>query len=479
MTIRYIDKDSGNRLLLFFAGWGMDETPFLALRRSGYDIAVVFDYTGFDPDASAARIREFIAPYAETVVIAWSFGVRVAQEILSLLNQCPTNITRTVAVNGSPMHVNDSLGIPEIIFNGTLAGLSETSLRKFYRRMFATSGEFAEFESRRPRRPFESLRGELVTFSRLSPLMPDPGIWNLALVSSADRIFPPANLLAAWSGVEMKVLEDSPHCPDFNDLFSRFVVDKRLIADKFSKAAPSYAAQASVQDHAAGRLWCLARPHVFRLADSHAGSRSPLNALEVGFGSGVLTARYVPEIPSLNLTLWDIASLPMPSSAPAAAKMVCCDAESEIKRLPSGSVDLLLSASALQWFHSPARFIAQLARVLSPGGIAAISLFGKGTFAEIERLTGLTLVYPHIRQLVAAAVENGLTPLEEIGETYTKEFPSVKEMLLHLRQTGVNALESDAAHARRAALRLMKTYPLTPSGAARLTYHTLYLLFRR
>ena len=44
MEFRIVSSAGARRLILIYAGWAMDWHPFSNLRRSGYDIAVVWDY---------------------------------------------------------------------------------------------------------------------------------------------------------------------------------------------------------------------------------------------------------------------------------------------------------------------------------------------------------------------------------------------------------------------------------------------------
>ena len=44
MKQHFIIKNNSKRLLLFFAGWGMDETPFLQIRPTDTDWMVCYDY---------------------------------------------------------------------------------------------------------------------------------------------------------------------------------------------------------------------------------------------------------------------------------------------------------------------------------------------------------------------------------------------------------------------------------------------------
>ena len=60
------------RLLLFFAGWGMDETPFLQIRPTDTDWMVCYDYRSLEFDT------DLLQEYSEIRLIAWSMGIWVA-----------------------------------------------------------------------------------------------------------------------------------------------------------------------------------------------------------------------------------------------------------------------------------------------------------------------------------------------------------------------------------------------------------------
>ena len=70
----FLKKDGTERLLLFFAGWGMDERPFLDLNPS-CDFMVCFDYLSMDFDAGLVR------GYDRIDVVAWSMGVFAASRL--------------------------------------------------------------------------------------------------------------------------------------------------------------------------------------------------------------------------------------------------------------------------------------------------------------------------------------------------------------------------------------------------------------
>ena len=156
----------------------MDAAPFSSLSKPGYDIMLLSDYSGFRPDEDTDLLAASICNYQEIVVMAWSFGVRIAADFLAGWRR-KLPITRAVAINGTTEHISDSCGIPLRIFQGTLENLSPQSVRKFNRRMFNTASEFQAFiESDGCRRPFESLRKELETFAEMNAIEADTSMWG-------------------------------------------------------------------------------------------------------------------------------------------------------------------------------------------------------------------------------------------------------------------------------------------------------------
>ena len=473
MQSEFIFKSSSRRLIVLFLGWGMDASPFRHLARSGFDILALWDYTGLDRPGSWERdMTEFASVcggYDEVVIVAWSYGVRIASGFLESWN-ASLPVTLTLAVNGTPMHVDEQYGIPPAIFDGTLQRLAEPTIRKFYRRMFSSSEAFAGFLECKPDRSAESLKSELEVFARLKPL--DAGaVWNVALIDDADLIFPSAAQRAFWPSEKALTLGSQGHFPDFQSILDRFTVDKSLVGRRFSAARETYRRGASVQRRVAESLWSRVEPLI-------EGKRDFGRIIEVGAGTGVLTELYEMALTCggcrwSSLELWDLAE--HFGMLPSNASWLTCDAETCIRSVEPDSVNLLLSSSTLQWFHSPERFMAEAYRVLRKGGIAAFALYGEGTFSQLRELTGVSLRYPSLATLKAALPADAII---EVGETesISMDFASPKELLRHLRETGVNgATEPSPA----LALRIARHYPASPDGRYRLSYCPLYLIFRK
>lgn len=462
---------SNQRLILIFLGWGMDAAPFSSLEKPGYDVMLLSDYTGFCTDDIEA-LEPALSHYSEIVVMAWSFGVRIAAEFLSQ-KRGKLPITRTIAVNGTTRHICNECGIPEHIFNGTLANLSPQSVRKFNRRMFSSATEFQAFcEAGGGNRPFESLLKELTTFQQLEPSETDPAMWNTAIISCNDAIIPAANQQRAWSGVSTKLIADAPHFPDLQSIINNEIIDKQLVARRFAAAAPSYGNNAQVQESVAGRLWQLALPHV--AATLQTSRNRKLHLLEVGTGCGTLTRHFAPLMTGHHIELCDIAPS-QPENLPPGAHFHCCDAETDMRSRSSSTLDTVVSASTIQWFNSPQAFLRETLRVLRPGGIAAISLFGPGTFREISAVTGTSLNYPTLSSLTASIKDHA--EILHAEETLTTQyFDDIRQLMRHIKLTGVNALTPQSPSA---ALRLTRGYKLAPDGRAPLTYHPIYLIFKK
>lgn len=441
MNLEYITQESNRHLLLIFAGWSTDASAFAGLKAAGYDIAVLSDYNSLQmPD---------VGVYDEVVVMAWSLGVWAASVVLP---DSSLPVTLAVAVNGTPWPVSDSRGIPESVFRATAESLTELSFRKFRRRMGGVS---------LPRGPrsIESLVSELRAIDEsLRPV--DRFVWDRAVVSDNDAIFPPAGQLAAWKGTRTAVTPVSGmHTPEsWQSLVDAFVIDKTLVRQRFSRGITTYSDEASVQRRIASHLWELWQKH---------GTRPGL-VLEVGFGDGTLTRLYAEKYKSARLMLWDMIDVSWPG-----ADVRVCDGETEITCLDPESVDVIASASTIQWFNSPARFIDRASAALRPGGMLVLSTFGPETFRQLTAAGVVPLPYLSVEQW-RASVPESMEILELHDGIVTRVFATPVDVIRHLRATGVNARRANVSLAG-----VLRDYPLAADGRASLTYQPIYMILRK
>lgn len=460
-SYRFAGTPGESRLIMVFLGWGMSPEPFVRLAKPGYDVLLLWGYRrgeGFAGELSGVAAR-----YKEVVVVAWSFGVVAASYILEGMRTLP--VTREVAVNGTPLHIDRRRGIPPAVFNITLKGLSEAAVEKFTARMFANEAEFDAFVAAGNSRDFSSVAEELRFFGDLPPYPGSAG-WDFAVAGERDLIFPASSQEACWTeaGVPLSVIAGAGHYIDLQRVIDDFVVDKELVATRFSAARDTYRESAPTQRSVAARLWALARPHI---------PLGALRVLEVGVGDGLLTDLYTPKLEIADLALMDIAVVDS-GRFPAGARFVRCDAEEAVAGLPAESVDLILSASTLQWFHSPERFVAMAYRALAPGGVMALSFFGEGTYREVAAITGVSLKYPDPSRWKPEG-----EVLASLKETLTERFPDAAAAARHISRTGVNALRRDRESSVAAARKLMRSLQADADGRVGLTYVSNYLIIRK
>ncbi len=438
----------------------MDARPFEGLARPGYDIVVLWDYRSLDVDWS------FTAPYEEICVVGWSFGVYAAAATTQSLEP---RVTLRMAIGGTLYPCHNSLGIPDRIFRGTLATLSERNLYKFRRRMCGDSATFERFNARAPQRDVAELADELESFLPENLLMHDPcRRCDVAVIGRDDAIVPPVNQWRAWQGTPL-LMYSGPHYPDFQSLLDRYVMDKERVGERFGRGFDSYEDAGVVQARIVAELCRLL-----------AGLSIPLSApgiriLEVGSGTGMMSRHLHRVAPEGYLEMWDLAGdAPVEGPRRLFRRL---DAETAIARVPAESFDLIVSASTVQWFNSPLQFVRRCMRALHPGGVLVLSTFVAGNLAEVNAVTGRSLPL--------------LTPnawLGALGDDYEVlysrdycddlVFDSAADVFRHLRATGVTGLGRSADGEVPLRSVLNRFHPAL-DGRWHITYRPYILILRK
>lgn len=460
MKHKIVSSADSSRLILIFAGWGMDSRPFEKLHRPGYDVAVVWDYRSFTDDWS------WTDSYSEICVIAWSFGV-YASAMLS--DKLRPKVTLNIAVNGTLYPCDDSRGIPRAIFDGTLKGLCEQSLIKFYRRMCGSADSYRSFESVMPKRDIEGLKDELAMFSidKIQPCK-EALRFDLAIIGNRDAIIPPDNQARAWSGTENAIV-DQPHAVDFQEIIDKYIVDKERVFERFTMGFKSYDQASDVQLEVVDRLEALLRSH--GIWDQM--SRKDVKVLEVGSGTGQLSLRLDRAVTDGYFEMWDLVG----TSCLADRTFRRVDAETEIATLGDNTVDLIVSASTVQWFNSPLRFLDECVRVCRPGGFVAITTFVSGNLAEVSSVTGRSLPLLSSESW-KRSVPAGAELIDCLEWDSVLTFDNAIDVFRHLKDTGVNALGRTAGGESSliASLRGLKQ---NEAGRFDVTYKPIIMIFKK
>ena len=212
----FIIKNNQKHLLLFFAGWGMDETPFLQIHPTDKDWMICYDYRSLEFDA------DILQEYSEITLIAWSMGVWAASQIMKQYPSLP--LSQSIAINGTLSPIHETKGITPTIFEGTLQGLNEQSLQKFQRRMCGSAADYKAFQTVAPQRPVEELKEELAAIQKhYLSLPPSDFAWQRAIIGKSDRIFLPDSQWLAWRN-KVDSLEYTEAAHYQQDLFDNVIM---------------------------------------------------------------------------------------------------------------------------------------------------------------------------------------------------------------------------------------------------------------
>ncbi len=418
MRIDFIKKTAGSgRLILIFAGWGSDAKLYSEIDVAGWDTAVVWGYS--DLSFPAAELSGYTTIY----LYAWSMGVWAASSVTF-----PFPPDAAFAINGTERPRSDTHGIPEAIYDGTLDGLDHRSLKKFRLRMAGSSQKARELDELLPTPNIDVLKKEL-EFIRANPAKGNIS-WDRAFIGNADRIFPAEAQKNYWEtkGVETFISEDA-HYPDFKKILSRTLHDMERVGRRFGKALSTYDHHATAQRSIARHL-----SEMIAERETEVGGK----ALEIGSGSGMFTSLWIPVLKASEADFIDLYPTPQYGAAPIEHHHIA-DAEQWLRQEAMshpGSFDAIVSASTIQWFASTRSFFRNASLLLREGGLLAVSSFTKGNLRELDTLRPSPIVYltaTRLRQLA----EQWFSDVKVEEREYTLSFPTSRELLLHLKHTGV------------------------------------------
>ncbi len=256
-------------------------------------------------------------------------------------------------------------------------------------------------------------------------------------------------------------------------------VDKKLVRERFRASADSYEASAVAQKEVHQQLLKLLKG---------LGRTSFPRVLEVGCGTAGLTKLLDENFEVGEWTLNDLGREPFEKGdffRKSHGKLIHF-MEGDAEELELGSnYDLFVSASAIQWFHNPQAFIQKLYPMLNEGGILLISSFGKENLHELLQLTGRGLDYYNEDSYKSFLEEAGFEVLCHVTEKIILNFDTPRDVLKHLKETGVTALSKadESPFWTKGKLEQFeidyRTKFSTAEGKVSLTYQPIYLLCQK
>ncbi len=163
-------------------------------------------------------------------------------------------------------------------------------------------------------------------------------------------------------------------------------LDKKKVAQSFSRAALTYDSVAQLQRDIGAHLFS-------QLPDSLSAQSS---VLDLGSGTGFFTQQLAEKYRESQIIGLDIAEgmLHYAAAQQDGINWLCADAE--LLPLADHSVDLIFSSLAIQWCNNFPQLMAELARVLKPGGQLHIATLGPHTLHELKSAWQQVDNYVHV-----------------------------------------------------------------------------------
>ncbi|MFC4727164.1 malonyl-ACP O-methyltransferase BioC [Coralloluteibacterium thermophilus] len=254
--------------------------------------------------------------------------------------------------------------------------------------------------------------------------------------------------------------------------------DRRQLRRAFGRAAESYEAAAVLQREVEARL--------LESLD-YLDDRVPARVLDLGAGPGRASAAMKKRWPRSEVIALDQA-LPMLRHARRHSgwlrpfRRVCGDAAALPFR--DEAFDVVFSSLCLQWADDLPATLAEVRRVLRPGGLFLMSTFGPGTLAELREAFAAVDGAPHvsrfepIQRIGDAFVAAGFRDPVLDQDTFTLTYPDVPTLMRELRAIGATNAAADRHRGLTGKDRMRAVFaayePLRCEGVLPSTWEVVY-----
>lgn len=195
--------------------------------------------------------------------------------------------------------------------------------------------------------------------------------------------------------------------------------------------------------------------------------------LELGCGTGLLTDAFASCFTWENLYLYDLVD---------ACKSYHAHRENAIFQVADinsfsdyPQADLILAGATFQWVHDIDALLLRLGQVLKPGGLLAFTTFAPGNLREVSSITGAGLPYLSEDELNTKLIQAGFNPEVSEQQIMVELFCSPRDVLAHLKATGVTASSENCVWTKTALQTFERHYNIfkTADNQYPLTYTPL------
>lgn len=222
-------------------------------------------------------------------------------------------------------------------------------------------------------------------------------------------------------------------------------IDRGHMRGNFSSHAVDYDRYASVQKRVVALL----------SAKISALTTQPGLMLDVGTGTGALAAALLDKEGPQQLVVMDIAHGMTRQAIARLPEVIACDGDASCLPFAGETFSLVVSSSVYQWLGCLTTAFTEVSRVLKPGGLFAMALFGEQTLFELRAAHQQSVVEhqkkqaSHVqsfptRQEVSANIDgSGLVCRELLSVMELEYHADVPELLRQLKQIGASNASAD------------------------------------
>ena len=246
-------------------------------------------------------------------------------------------------------------------------------------------------------------------------------------------------------------------------------VDKDLITKRFRDSLKNYDSSAQVQKAMAVEL-------VKKLNETESSFQ---RVFEIGCGTGILTREIFKDLNLKEFFCNDLFEESFDFIKPFCKSDHFSVFDGEDAENYPNNLDLIISGAVFQWFQNLPEYLKNVSEKLHKNGIIAFSTFGSDQFYEISQVTGNCLKYFEKEELIESVFkEYELVSFSEWKQTL--KFNSVKEIMTHIKETGVSGIGSKTAK-KMPLTEFRKKYreKFLKDGKLPLTYNPQIWILRR
>jgi malonyl-CoA O-methyltransferase len=232
-------------------------------------------------------------------------------------------------------------------------------------------------------------------------------------------------------------------------------LEKKRIAQSFSKAAATYDGAAQLQRETGDRLFIMLPQH------------SVKTVLDLGCGTGAYSLRLQQQFPQAKVIRLDLAMGMLQLAGKKDNRMLSVCADAEYLPFKKNSVDVVFSNLAIQWCQDYQQLFAELYHVLAPGGYCVISTFQDGTLKELKMAWNAVDDLTHVNYFAYAeslreyAVNAGFCSIDIQQQGLVQYYASVKALTSELRAIGahnINPGRSEGLTGKQKLKKMLEAY---------------------